>query len=130
MNSNQKKFIYDFSLLIFQWSLVYLLVLFFLEDLKPFLVSSRFSPHWIIVVVVLSAGFLMKFAKQGKKEIKLVSPKKNKFDLMIIKVISATVAFLWFFFLKLSFGWFVSLFLSVIIYFFLKRITNEFYFKN
>ncbi len=59
---------YTLSLTLFQWSLLYLLVLFFLEDSRPFLVLSVFSPHWLIVVVIVAAIGVLLYAAHGQQD--------------------------------------------------------------
>ncbi len=54
-------FAYKFFSLLFKWSLVYFLVLIVMEDLKPTVVVSHFSPHWFLLLSLLSGLFLFFF---------------------------------------------------------------------
>ena len=57
-------FVYKLFSLLFKWSLVYFLVLILLEDLKPTIVTSHFSPHWFLLLALIM-GLLLFFFPQA-----------------------------------------------------------------
>lgn len=125
-----KNFFYDLSQLFFQWSLVYMLVLFFLEDLKPFFVSSKFSPHWLILPTLLSAIGLLRFAKYSDgKAVKKFPHKLNRLDSWAVSFLSVIISLLWFIFLKSRIGYFGAFLVSFMLYFLIKKLSYIF-FKN
>ena len=123
MSKDTKKFLYSLSQLLFQWSLIYLLVLFFLEDLKPFLVSSQFSPHWLILVVILSAVGIFRFAKYSEKDEKKIRQQVSTIDNWFINILSVIISLLWLVFIKGLLGFWFGLFLAVLFYFLIKKTT-------
>lgn len=124
MNSQDiKRFLYDISQLFFQWSLIYLLVLFFLEDLKPFLVSSQFSPHWLILPMLLSAVGMLRFAKYGEGDFRPTRKRFTRFDAWLLSFLSVIISLLWFVFLQVRVGILLAFFLAWLLYFLVKKIT-------
>jgi len=123
VSKDTKKFLYSLSQLLFQWSLIYLLVLFFLEDLKPFLVSSQFSPHWLILVVILSAVGIFRFAKYSEKDEKKIRQQVSTIDNWFINILSVIISLLWLVFIKGLLGFWFGLFLAVLFYFLIKKTT-------
>lgn len=123
MREQTKIFCYAISQLVFQWSLVYLLVLFFLEDLKPFLISSNFSPHWIIIVILLAAAGLVYFSHSLQLAIKSPQHQVTRLDNWLSRILSVGVALFWFsYLLPASIFW--AIVWAVIIYYFLNRLTK------
>jgi len=56
------------------WSLGLFISLLLLEDLKPFLVRIHFSPHWLVVVIVLL--FLLQLLTNDSWQPKIPSKKR------------------------------------------------------
>jgi len=54
-------FVYKIFSLLFKWSLVYFLVLIIMEDLKPTIVVSHFSPHWFLLISLITGLLLFLF---------------------------------------------------------------------
>jgi len=98
-----KQYLYKISNIILKWSLVYMIVLFFLEDLKPFLVSTVFSPHWILLILVFSLVSVLVFAQYGHGEIENTHLIKKlncsqflyKFDIWLFRLIIFGFILLW-----------------------------------
>ncbi len=105
MKISSKQYIYKLSNVILKWSLVYMIVLFFLEDLKPFLVSTVFSPHWILLILVISLVGVLIFASYGhdgdeikskiKNKLSSKSVSLNKFDIWFFRIVIFGFILLW-----------------------------------
>ena len=81
------------------------ITLFFLEDLKPFLVSTVFSPHWILLILVISLAGVLTFASYGhdgdeikgkiKNKLSSKSVSLNKFDIWFFRIVIFGFILLW-----------------------------------
>ncbi|MGB0757136.1 MAG: hypothetical protein ACPGO5_01645 [Patescibacteria group bacterium] len=89
LSKKSKRFIYDISTLILKWSLVYLLVLFFLEDTRPYMISTVFSPHWMLLVLVLGLTGVLWTAPYGhmKSSEGIITTAVKNYDVWIARVV-------------------------------------------
>lgn len=100
----QRTFLYIISRLLFQWSLIYLLVLFFLEDIKPFIVTDFFSPHWLFVSLLAGIGGIVVYSDAHHDPSRQSPPSLSLLDRMVLYFVAAFVALLWFDFFRSVLG--------------------------
>lgn len=78
------------------WSVVFFIFLLILEDLKPFLVKTHFTPHWLVPIILIL--FFLQVFSHDNYQPPLPNQKKLKF-----------------------FGWLVAIFCWVSVYLFLQN---------
>lgn len=98
MTSSTKRFLYRLFNMILKWSLVYMIVLFFLEDVKPFLVSTVFMPHWVLFVLLISLTGVLWLAPFGHEKNSNTTKKiinLTNFDIWLFRVILWVLLAFW-----------------------------------
>ncbi len=98
-----KRDIFSISKLVFKWSLVYFLVLIVLEDLRPKIVTAHFSPHWFLLVALISGVVLLVLSDSEGEEQAINQPEISWFDYLLVVISGVLTAVAVIFALSLSY---------------------------
>jgi len=83
------------SIVIWKWSLIYFLVLLFLEDLKHSLVSAHFLPHWFLLPLGISGVILLACASDDDIVVRpTVIGKRERIFALICSLVAGVLVWL------------------------------------
>lgn len=89
--------------LIFKWSLFYFLTLIILEDLRPKIVTAHFSPHWFLLLALLSGFSLLILSGNDNNDQEVERVEIGWFDYLLVIIVGIVTALA--VALMLPFGW-------------------------
>lgn len=91
-----KNIYYNLAKTIFKWSLIYFLVLIFLEDVKKSFITSHFTPHIIVLIILVSGLFLFFISEKNDdhlKETKILElERRDNILIIILSILAAAMA--------------------------------------